>query len=129
MKLLFTLFSLLLAANAFAADTISCLDQTNTNYTYTLSSTDYEYYQLTVTKTVLEDPNSCKSRWGCDTHEETIYTDRLLFIDVQGAMTFKSKRIYINMEDMDNVGYSFTYKAADGTFKEGFRSLKCQQEE
>lgn len=111
---------------AFSKTSIVCEDPKNSKTTYLLEELDYDHYSFKVVSHEVVDPYSCRSRWGCDYVDKTVFYDKLNYTDVQGAMVFESKRTYLNMEDMDDVSYTYTSQNAQGRFVEKTVTLKCQ---
>lgn len=116
---------LLISISGFAqAEEIECSRPGSDKITYHLSSNDLLNYKLTVTRTLV-DPLSCRTRWGCDETKEVIYRDVMKGTDYQGALVLESKKTYMNLEDMDDVTYTYT-KLTNGRFITLTESLKCE---
>ena len=124
MKTSLLLMLAFLSTETFAMD-FHCVNLDEPRLSYTLKEVDFNHYDLTVTKRVLN-PVSCGSRWGCDYENEVIYQERLKYADTQGALSFKSKRTSIMMENMDEVLYTYTTKNSSGMFIKKSAILKCQ---
>lgn len=122
MKIL-AILTLLFSITAFAGETISCTNPLASDLTYTLKTVDYEHYDFIIKRLTL-DPQSCRSRWGCDYIEEVIFTDKGQMTYVQGTAVFQSKRTYIMMES--EVIYGSTVKAPNGKFVTKTTILNCQ---
>lgn len=123
---LLALSALLFSLETFASvGDIHCINPKESNLTYTLKELKNDDYSLTVSKKTLV-PYSCQSRWGCDYEQKTIAFDTLSFSDVQGAYLFESKKSRIEMEDMDNVSYSYTVKNNQGVFVTKTVTLECK---
>ena len=124
MKTVMTLAVYLITFNSYASSTINCTNPSEPSLFYVLRPTGYDHYDLKVIKRVLN-PQSCRSRWGCDYSEESIYTDKLVMTDYQGAMVFGSKRTKINMEDFEEVQFTYTAKGRTGKFEQKSARLQC----
>ena len=124
MKLV-TIIATLLSISAYAGDTITCTNAKEPELLYVLTSSDYVKYDFKVTKKVLV-VNSCQSRTGCVYKNEVVYKDKLKMTDLQGAGVFKSKRTYIQIEDMDYVDYGYTVKDENGKIVQKSATLSCK---
>lgn len=124
MKTAIALAILAFTFGSYANETIRCLNASEPGLSYVLTEIDYDHYDLKISKKELV-LDSCRTRWGCDYKEEIILTDKLIMRDYQGAMVFKSRRSYINMEDFDNADASYTIKGPTGKFEKKFVILKC----
>ncbi len=124
MKSIMTLAVYLITFNSYASGTINCINPSEPSLFYILRPTSYDHYDLQVVKRVLN-PQSCRSRWGCDYSDEVTYTDKLVMTDYQGAMVFESKRTTINMEDFQEVQFTYTARGRNGKFQQISAKLKC----
>lgn len=107
MKLL--ILVLMLSSNVFASDNLSCTDSQNKKLTYNISEISQDLYELKVTKAELV-PYSCRSRWGCDYEQKTIWKEKLKFRDWQGVAEYSGKfTTIVNGESADGqVEFSHT---------------------
>lgn len=94
--------------NAFAAENIICRNSEFPELSYKISSNNLEDYSLRVFS-----------------KGQIIYRDVLEGLDYQGALVLESKKTYMNLEDMDNVTYTYT-KLINGTFRTVSETLTCE---
>ncbi len=120
------LLGILFSTQVFAGEAFHCTSALRQDHTYRLSELQSGDYQLTV-KQLNTDPNSCRSRWGCDTVEKIVYEDRLKATDYQGVMYFESKKTTMNMEYMEEVTYTYT-TISNSRFVTRSETLNCELE-
>lgn len=125
MKKIIIAATLGLLSNSIYANDMICINPLEQNITYKLQKSDGSLYNLMITNEV-KDLNACRSRWGCDTEKTIIFQDQLEQIDVQGVDVFESKRIYIEVEDLDNVFFSFAALNTSGVYIQKTAKLKCE---